>query len=69
MNATRSAQLFRESKKFLAGGMSSMLRASSKPLPLFSARSPEADLRTPDSNYQPQLGSEGQADQVHLGRT
>jgi len=31
----RSAQLFQKSQRHLAGGVSSMLRASSKPLPLF----------------------------------
>lgn len=31
----RSAQMLNESKRYLAGGVSSMLRAASKPLPLF----------------------------------
>ena len=50
MNISHSAQLWDESKKFLAGGVSSMLRASSKPLPLFFRAASGSRLTDVDGN-------------------
>ncbi|MFN7995937.1 MAG: aspartate aminotransferase family protein [Bryobacteraceae bacterium] len=50
MNTTRSAQLGIESRKFLAGGVSSMLRASAKPLPLFFDSASGSGLMDVDGN-------------------
>lgn len=50
MNTSRSAQLWDESKKFLAGGVSSMLRAASKPLPLFFQAASGSRLSDVDGN-------------------
>jgi glutamate-1-semialdehyde 2,1-aminomutase len=46
----RSEQLFKRSQKFLAGGVSSMLRASSRPLPLFFKTASGARLVDVDGN-------------------
>jgi glutamate-1-semialdehyde 2,1-aminomutase len=46
----RSEQLFKRSQKFLAGGVSSMLRASSRPLPLFFETASGAQLVDVDGN-------------------
>jgi len=46
----RSEQLFKRSQKFLAGGVSSMLRASSRPLPLFFETALGAHLVDVDGN-------------------
>jgi glutamate-1-semialdehyde 2,1-aminomutase len=46
----RSAQLFEQSRRFLAGGVSSTLRASSKPLPLFFRSASGSKLTDADGN-------------------
>ena len=46
----RSEQLFKRSQKFLAGGVSSMLRASFRPLPLFFKTASGAKLVDVDGN-------------------
>jgi glutamate-1-semialdehyde 2,1-aminomutase len=50
MNLSHSAQLWDESKKFLAGGVSSMLRSASKPLPLFFRAASGSRLTDVDGN-------------------
>jgi len=46
----RSAQMLNESKRYLAGGVSSMLRAASKPLPLFFDSASGARIVDVDGN-------------------
>jgi glutamate-1-semialdehyde 2,1-aminomutase len=46
----RSAQLFKQSQKFLAGGVSSMLRAASRPQPLFFKAASGSKLVDVDGN-------------------
>jgi glutamate-1-semialdehyde 2,1-aminomutase len=50
MNISHSARLWGESKKFLAGGVSSMLRAASKPLPLFFRAASGSRMTDVDGN-------------------
>jgi glutamate-1-semialdehyde 2,1-aminomutase len=50
MNSSHSAQLWVESKKFLAGGVSSMLRAASKPMPLFFRSASGSRMTDVDGN-------------------
>jgi glutamate-1-semialdehyde 2,1-aminomutase len=50
MNISGSVQLWAESKKFLAGGVSSMLRAASKPQPLFFRAASGSRLTDVDGN-------------------
>jgi len=45
-----SAQMLEESKRYLAGGVSSMLRAASKPLPLFFESASGARIVDVDGN-------------------
>jgi len=50
MITARSEELFRQSRKVLAGGVSSMLRAACKPLPLFFGQASGSRLTDADGN-------------------
>jgi len=50
MNFSHSERLWDESKRFLAGGVSSMLRSASKPLPLFFRAASGSRLTDVDGN-------------------